>query len=81
MGEQGAIVTEVLTTGSREQAGPRGTLREHPKGMSRGEERAAWLYQPFSAVKRSIPWFQSQRAASVVVVRVCPKPQDLRAHA
>lgn len=39
LGEQGAMVTEALTTGSGEQAGPRGTLRQSPGGMSGEKER------------------------------------------
>lgn len=36
--EYGAMVTEALTTGSGEQAGPRGALRQSPKGTSGGKQ-------------------------------------------
>lgn len=33
------MVTESLTTGSGEQAGPRGAFRQSPEGMSGGKEK------------------------------------------
>lgn len=73
LGEQGAMVIEALTTGSGEQAGPRGALRQSPGGTSREERGQPGLISS-SPLSRGLLQFKSQKAGG-------PKPQDLMAHA
>lgn len=61
LGEYGAMVTEALTTGSGEQAGPRGALRQSPKGTSGGKQIERLASSALLSCQETHSPFQSQR--------------------